>query len=43
MPWCDSDDDDSDKSNYEVHIQKVKFDYGIWLKLFVLAALPSQY
>ena len=33
--------DDDDKSNYEVHIQKVKFDSGIWLKLFVLAALPE--
>ena len=34
-------DDDDDKSNYEVHIKKVKFDSGIWLELFVLAALPS--
>ena len=34
-------DDDDDKSNYEVHIQKVKFDSGIWSELFVLAASPG--
>ena len=39
MAWCGPDDDE--KSNNEVHIQKVKFNSGIWLKLFVLAASPE--
>ena len=37
----EGDDDEDEESNYEVDIQKVKFDSGIWLKLFVLAASPG--
>ena len=39
----EGDDDEDEESNYEVDIQKVKFDSGIWLKLFVLAAWPTHW